>query len=64
MVTLIGFFKRYLLENEPQIYSKTMSCPEASSWKETVNSKIESIMNNRTCKLVNFPLESKLLGHK
>jgi hypothetical protein len=33
---------------EPRTYSDVLSCPEASYWKEAVNSEIELIMNNYT----------------
>jgi hypothetical protein len=65
MTKIFGLdFLTYLLENEPRTYFEAMSCPEASYWKETVNSKIESIMNNHTWKLEKLLLGSKLLGHK
>ena len=33
-------------------------------WNETINSEIESVMNNHIQKLVDLPFESKLLGYK
>jgi hypothetical protein len=64
MTKIFGLdFLTYLLENEPRTYFEAISCPEASYWK-TVNSEIESIMNNHTWKLEKLHLGSKLLGHK
>jgi hypothetical protein len=48
---------------EPRTYSDVLSCPEASYWKEAVNSEIESIMKNYTWKLVDLYPGSKPLGH-
>jgi len=52
-------FLAYLLKNEPQTYSKAMSYPKVSYWNETVNSEIESIMNNHTWKLMDLPPKNK-----
>jgi hypothetical protein len=41
-------FLTCLLENEPQTYSEEMSCLKAFYWKEAINSKIKSLMNNHT----------------
>ena len=49
-------FLTYLLENEPRTYFEAISCPEASYWKDAINSKIESVMNNHIWKLVDLPL--------
>jgi len=57
-------FLAYLLENEPQTYSKAMSYPKASYWNEAVNSEIESIMDNHTRKLMDLPPKNKSSGHK
>lgn len=45
-------FITHLLENDQRMFNKAMSTPKAPLWKEVVNNKIESIMNNHTCKLV------------
>ena len=58
------YFLTYLLENEPRHQSEAMSCLETFYWKETVNSKFESIMNIHTWKLVDLHSRNKLLGHK
>jgi hypothetical protein len=52
-------FQIYLLENEPRIYPKTISYPEAFYWKKLYNSEIESIINNNILELVDLSLESK-----
>ncbi|KAK3014683.1 hypothetical protein RJ639_009812 [Escallonia herrerae] len=57
-------FLTYLLENEPRTYSEAMSSPEASQWKEAINSEIESIMQNNMWELVDLPLGNKPLGCK
>ena len=41
-----------------------MSSPKASYCKEAVNSEIESILQNHTWELVDFPPSSKPLGYK
>ena len=41
-------FLTYLLEEEPRTFKEAMSTPEAPSWKEAINSKIESILQNHT----------------
>jgi hypothetical protein len=41
-----------------------MSYPKASYWNETVNSEIESIMDNHTWKLMDLPPKNKSPGHK
>ena len=57
-------FLTYLLENELQSFNEAMSPPEAPMWKEAVNSEIESIMQNHTWELIDFPPGSKPLGCK
>ena len=39
-----------------------MSTPEAPSWKEAINSEIDSIMQNHTWELVDLSKGSKPLG--
>ncbi|RVW42300.1 Retrovirus-related Pol polyprotein from transposon TNT 1-94 [Vitis vinifera] len=41
-----------------------MSSPEASYWKEAINSEIESILQNHTWELVDLPPGTKTLGCK
>ncbi|RVW83338.1 Retrovirus-related Pol polyprotein from transposon TNT 1-94 [Vitis vinifera] len=42
-------------ENDPQTFKEAMSSPEASYWKEAINSEIESILQNHTWELVALP---------
>ena len=53
-----------MVENDPQTFKEAMSTPEAPQWKETINSEIESIMQNHTWELVDLPKGSKPLGCK
>ncbi|KAK9158341.1 hypothetical protein Scep_004915 [Stephania cephalantha] len=55
-------FLTYMLESEPQTFKEAMSMPEAPLWKEAINSKIESIMNDHTLELVNLLSNMKPLG--
>ena len=57
-------FLTNLVENEPQTFKEAMSSPEASYWKEAINSEIESIMQNHTWELVDLPPGTKPLGYK
>ncbi|CAL8092418.1 unnamed protein product [Prunus armeniaca] len=57
-------FLTYLLENEPQTYKEAMTSPEAPLWKEAINAKVESIMQNHTWELVDLPPGNKPLGYK
>ena len=41
-----------------------MSSPEAPLWKEAINSEIDSILQNHTWELVDFPPGFKPLGYK
>jgi hypothetical protein len=53
-----------MLEDEPQSFKEAISTPEAPLWKKTVNSEIESILQNHTWELVDLPLGCKPLGYK
>lgn len=57
-------FVSYMLENEPRIIQEALSNPEVHSRKESVNSEIESIMQNHTWVVVDLPLGCQLLGFK
>ena len=57
-------FLTFLLENDPRTYKEAVSSPDASHWKEAINSEIESIMQNHTWELVDLPPGSKPLGYK
>ena len=41
-------FLTFLLENGPLTFKETMSSSEVFLWKETVNSEVESILQNHT----------------
>ena len=58
------FVTTFMVENEPQTFKEAMSTPEAPSWKEAINSEIDSIMQNHTWELVDLPKGSKPLGCK
>ena len=49
---------------EPQTYKEAMTSPEALSWKEAINSEVESILQNHTWELVDIPPGSKPIGCK
>ncbi|XP_075640499.1 uncharacterized protein LOC142612270 [Castanea sativa] len=57
-------FLTYTLEDEPQSFKEAISTPKAPFWKEAVNSKIESILQNHTWEVVDLPPGCKPLGHK
>ena len=52
-------FVTFLLESEPQTFKEAMLYNDSTSWKETVNSEIESILRNYTLELVDLPLGNK-----
>ena len=47
-----------------QNLKETLTSPNAIFWKETVNNEIESLISNRTWKLVDLPLGCKTIGCK
>ena len=57
-------FLTYLLDSEPQSFNEAVSSTEGSSWKEAINSEIESILQNHTWELVDLPPGCKPLGAK
>ena len=57
-------FISFLTKNEPQTYKEGMSSPEASLWKEAINSEVESILHNHTWELVDLPPGNKTIGYK
>ena len=57
-------FLTYMLEDEPQSFKEAIYTPKAPFWKEVVNSEIESILQNHTWELVDFPPGFKPLGYK
>lgn len=57
-------FLTYMLENDPRTIRKALSTPEAPLWKEAINSKLDSIMQNHTWEFIDHTLGNKLLGCK
>ena len=57
-------FLTYLLENEPQNYEEAVSFSEGPLWKEAIKSEVDSILQNHTWELIDFPPSCKLLGSK
>ena len=57
-------FVTFLLESEPQTFKEAMLSSDSTSWKEAVNSEIESILSNHTWELVDLPPGNKPLGSK
>ena len=43
------------IEENPQNLKKALTSPDTIFWKETVNDEIESLISNRTWKLVDLP---------
>ena len=59
-----SYFVTFLLESEPQTFKETMLSSDSTSWKEAINSEIESILSNHTWELVDLPPGNKPLGSK
>ena len=57
-------FISFMTLGEPQTYKEAMTSPEALSWKEAINSEVESILQNHTWELVDIPPGSKPIGCK
>ena len=57
-------FMTYTLKGEPQTYKETVNSIEGLMWKETINSEIESILQNLTWELVDLPPGCKPLSSK
>ena len=57
-------FYTLLVDDDPRSYKEAMISLDAPSWKETINSEIESIMHNHTWEIVDFPLSAKTIGCK
>ncbi|KAL6318624.1 hypothetical protein AAG906_000702 [Vitis piasezkii] len=49
-----GFYT-FLIYEDPKSYKEAITSPDASFWKEAINSEIESIMCNHTWELVDLP---------
>ena len=57
-------FISFMTIGEPQTYKEAITSPEALSWKEAINSEVESILQNHTWELVDIPPRSKPIGYK
>ena len=57
-------FISFMTIGEPQTYKEEITSPEALSWKEAINSEVESILQNHTWELVDIPPGSKPIGCK
>ena len=57
-------FISFMTIGEPQTYKEAITSPEALSWKEAINSEVESILQNHTWELVDIPPGSKPIGCK
>ncbi|XP_075483592.1 putative mitochondrial protein AtMg00820 [Primulina tabacum] len=53
-----------MLENEPKDIQDVLASPEALYWKEAINAEMDSILQNHTWELVDFPQGTKPLGCK
>ena len=54
----------YLVKDTPTTIVEAYSSPDANLWKETVRSEMESIMSNRTWKVVDRPYGCQPIGCK
>ena len=45
-------FVTFLLASEPQTFKEAIMSSDSTSWKEAVNSEIESILSNHTWELI------------
>ena len=52
------------IEENPQNLKETLTSPNAIFWKEAVNDEMESLISNRTWKLVDLPSGFKTIGCK
>ena len=57
-------FISFMTIGEPQTYKEAITSPETLSWKEAINSEVESILQNHTWELVDLPPGSKPIGCK
>ena len=48
----------------PKNLKEALTSPDAIFWKEVVNDEMESLISNRTWKLVDLPLGCKTIGCK
>ena len=52
------------IEENPQNLKKALTSPDSIFWKEAVNDEMESLISNRTWKLVDLPPGCKTIGCK
>ena len=52
------------IEGNPQNLKEALILPDALFWKEVVNDEMESLISNRTWKLVDLPPGYKTIGCK
>ena len=52
------------IEADPKTYEEAMNSQDAPFWKEAINDEMDSIMGNKTWKLVDLPPGSKPIGCK
>jgi hypothetical protein len=54
----------YNLENDPETFEEAIKSQDSSFWKEAIQEEMDSIMGNKTWKLVDLPPGSKPIGCK
>ncbi|KAE9597583.1 putative RNA-directed DNA polymerase [Lupinus albus] len=54
----------YNLDCDPETYDEAMKSQDYAFWKEAIQEEIDSIMGNKTWKLVDLPPGSKPIGCK
>jgi hypothetical protein len=54
----------YLVDDTPRTIEETYSSPNADLWKEAVRSEMDSIMSNRTWKVIEHPYGCNPIGCK
>ncbi|XP_070057462.1 uncharacterized protein [Nicotiana tomentosiformis] len=54
----------YLIEEDPMTYNEAMRLIDASFWKETIKSELDSIVSNHTWDLSNLPKGCKPISRK
>ena len=52
------------MESDPQSFEEAMKSQDVAFWKEAIQDEMDSIMGNKTWKLVNLPPGSKPIGCK
>ena len=52
------------IEENPQNLKKALTSPDSIFWKEAVNDEMESLISNKTWKLVDLPPGCKTIGCK